>query len=150
MYFLSWKKCWRLPNLPVFARGKWHLWVTGMQPSSKLHTWPLCSCLGPITFHNCPYYSVQHPSDGNLLVGVFIFHLFQDSCCLCVCVCMLSRFSHVWLFATLWTVARQAPLSMGFSRQEYWSGLPFPPLGIFLIQGSNSSLLCLLHCRRVL
>ena len=35
--------------------------------------------------------------------------------------------SHVWLFATLWTVAQQASLSMGFSRQEYWSGLPFPP-----------------------
>ena len=34
------------------------------------------------------------------------------------------RFSHVQLFATLWTVARQAPLSVGFSRQEYWSGLP--------------------------
>ena len=31
------------------------------------------------------------------------------------------------LFATLWTIARQAPLSMGFSRQEYWSRLPFPP-----------------------
>ena len=36
------------------------------------------------------------------------------------------RFSHVQLFATLWTVAHQAPLSMGFSRQEYWSGLPCP------------------------
>ena len=35
---------------------------------------------------------------------------------------VLSRFSHVWLFATLWTIAHQAPLSMGFSRQEYWSG----------------------------
>ena len=42
---------------------------------------------------------------------------------------MLSCFSHAPLFATLWTVARQAPLSMGFSRQEYWSGLPFPPPG---------------------
>ena len=42
---------------------------------------------------------------------------------------MLSRFSRVQLFATLWTVARQAPLSMGFSRQEYWSGLPCPPPG---------------------
>ena len=39
---------------------------------------------------------------------------------------MLSRFSRVQLSATPWTVARQAPLSMGFSRQEYWSGLPFP------------------------
>ena len=34
--------------------------------------------------------------------------------------------SHVQLFATPWTVAYQVPLSMGFSRQEYWSGLPFP------------------------
>ena len=44
-------------------------------------------------------------------------------------VCMLSCFSHVWLFLTLWIVAYQAPLSMGFSRQEYWSGLPCPPPG---------------------
>ena len=43
--------------------------------------------------------------------------------------CVLSHFSHVRLFATLWTVAHQAPLSMGFSRQEYWSGLPFLPPG---------------------
>ena len=40
-----------------------------------------------------------------------------------------SCFSHVQLFATLWTVARQAPLSTGFSRPEYWSGLPCPPPG---------------------
>ena len=41
---------------------------------------------------------------------------------------MLSRFSPVWLFETLWTVACQAPLSIKFSRQEYWSGLlcPYP------------------------
>ena len=37
--------------------------------------------------------------------------------------------SHVWLFVIPWTVAFQAPLSMGFSRQEYWSGLPFPSPG---------------------
>ena len=42
---------------------------------------------------------------------------------------MLSHFSHVRLFVTPWTVAHQAPLPMGFSRQEYWSGLPFPPQG---------------------
>ena len=41
-----------------------------------------------------------------------------------VCVCMLSHFSCVPLFATPWTVTPQAPLSMWFSRQEYWSGLP--------------------------
>ena len=46
------------------------------------------------------------------------------------------------LFATPWIAAHQAPLSVGSPRQEYWSGLPFPSLGHFLIQGSNP---CLLH-----
>ena len=46
--------------------------------------------------------------------------------CVCVCVCVLSC---VRLCATLWTEARQAPLSMGFPWQEYWSGLPFPSPG---------------------
>ena len=40
-----------------------------------------------------------------------------------MCVCMLN---HVQLFVTLWTVARQAPVSMGFSRREYWSGSSGP------------------------
>ena len=44
-------------------------------------------------------------------------------------VCVLSPFDRVQLFATLWTVARLSPLTMGFSRQEYWSGLPCPPPG---------------------
>ena len=43
--------------------------------------------------------------------------------------CMLSCFSCVQLFVTLWTVDHQAPLPMGFSRQEHWGGLPCPPLG---------------------
>ena len=42
---------------------------------------------------------------------------------------MLGCFNRVRLFETLWTVARQAPLSMGFSRQGCWSTLPFPPPG---------------------
>ena len=44
-------------------------------------------------------------------------------------VCVLSHFSRVRLFVTPWTVACQAPLSIRFSRQEHWSGLPFPPPG---------------------
>ena len=40
-----------------------------------------------------------------------------------------KSFSRVWLFTTPWTAVPQAPLSMGFSRQEYWSGLPFPSPG---------------------
>ena len=39
---------------------------------------------------------------------------------------LLSRFSHVWLCATPWTAAHQTPASLWFSRQEHWSGLPFP------------------------
>ena len=42
---------------------------------------------------------------------------------------LIDVISHVWLIATLWTVAHQAPLSMGFSRQEYWSGLSCPSPG---------------------
>ena len=64
-------------------------------------------------------------------------------CIPCLRVCMLSCLSHVRLFATLWTVAPQAPLSMGFSRQEYWSGLPI--YRVFLTQESKLCLLCLLH-----
>ena len=45
------------------------------------------------------------------------------------CVCVLGCFSRVRLFVTPWTVAYQAPLFMGFSRQEHWSGLPCPPAG---------------------
>ena len=44
-------------------------------------------------------------------------------------VCVLSHFSHIQLFVSLWTAAHQAPLSTGFFRQEHWSRLPFPPLG---------------------
>ena len=50
-------------------------------------------------------------------------------------ICVLSRFSCVWLFVTHGLVAHQAPLSMVFSRQEYWSGLPLPFLGDLLDPG---------------
>ena len=46
-----------------------------------------------------------------------------------ILVCTLSCFSHLQLCASLWTIARQAPLSMGFFRQENWSRLPYPPTG---------------------
>ena len=47
--------------------------------------------------------------------------------------------SHIQLFATPWTVVNQAPLSMEFPRQEYWSGLPFPPPGDLLDPGIESA-----------
>ena len=74
--------------------------------------------------------------------GIFFF----------ICAVLCAGFSRIWLFATLWSVAlcpkNQAPLSMGFPRQEYGSGLPFPLPGNLPIQGS--SLLCLLHFRQIL
>ena len=54
------------------------------------------------------------------------------------CACTLSH-SVVSDSATPWTVARQAALSMGFSREEYCSGLSFPPAGVFATQGSLTS-----------
>ena len=67
--------------------------------------------------------------------------------CVCVPVCVCTQsLSCVWLVAILWTVIHQASLSMGFSKQEQWSGLPFPPPG-----GLPSLwLLHLLHCRQII
>ena len=62
-------------------------------------------------------------------------HLITLSPCLCVCVHARAHFRCVWFFVILWTVACQAPLSMGFSRQEYWSGSPCLPLGDLLHSG---------------
>ena len=65
---------------------------------------------------------------------------------MCACV-----FSHIQLFATPWTVAHQAPLSMGFSRQEYWSGLPFPSPGDLPDLGIEHEYhVSFLHCRQIL
>ena len=62
------------------------------------------------------------------------------------CVCYSP--SRIRLFVTPWTVARQAPLSMGFSRPEYWSGLPCPPPEDLSNPGIEPT--CLLHCRQIL
>ena len=63
-------------------------------------------------------------------------------------MCLLSHFR---LFATAWTVACQASPSIGFSRQEYWSGLPFPPPGnVPHPEIEPVCLLHLLHCRQIL
>ena len=66
--------------------------------------------------------------------------------CRLICVCAQSL-TGVWLFATPWTVAHQAPLSMGFQRQEYRSGLPFLSPGDLLNPGIKPGLL---HCRQSL
>ena len=76
----------------------------------------------------------------HLVFGSYLLYELES---VALITCMLSCFSHVWLFKNPWTVACQAPLSMGPSRQEYWSGLPCPLQGIFPTQGSNP---CLKSC----
>ena len=64
-------------------------------------------------------------------------------CPISISLCLVL--GRVWLFVTLWIVARQAPLSIGFPRRECWSGLPFPSLGDLLTQGLKLCPLSLLH-----
>ena len=159
---MSWllvsKKCGNCRN----SCGAWHSWANRRQHFCEQN-------------QDVPDTSAAHSSGigGYHPVGLLfvlpwiseiLFHLLQrwhvpwiwiQTCvCVCVCVCVccatLSCFSCVGLFVTLWTVAYQAPLSMGFSRQEYWSGLPRPPPGDLSIPGIESCLLHLLHCRWIL
>ena len=74
----------------------------------------------------------------SLLNKIFLFKLTEISSITCY-ACMLSCLSHVRLFVT-WPIAHQAPLSMGFSRQEYWSGLSCPPPGDFPDPGVKISM----------
>ena len=76
-------------------------------------------------------------------------HTHTHTHCTCLCayngIVCVSHFSHVQLFVTPWTIAHQASLSIGSSRQQCQSGLSFPPPGDLPIQGSNPCLLRLLH-----
>ena len=93
--------------------------------------WPCPVYLGSWTQHprflcNIALYSIRldfchetHPQLSRVFTLAQLLHFYWHAC-------VFSCFSRVWLPVTLWTVARQAPLSMGFSWQEYWSGLPFP------------------------
>ena len=97
-------------------------------------------------------FRVKRPLDGIYLWSpkaangiISLFSITQEYSAVCVCMCMyvLSRFSCVWLFATPWTIACQAPLSVSFSRQEYWSGWPCPPPGG--LPNPEIEPLCILH-----
>ena len=95
----------RLPGSTVQAHQSWRMGLVAPRHvgSSQTRGWTCVSYIGS------RFFTTETP--------------------VCVCVCVLSRLSRVQLFATPWTVACHAPLSMGFSRQEYWSGVPFPSPG---------------------
>ena len=96
----------------------------------------------------CTSFSLGSPickveiTDWPHLIRARLWGLHENIQCLAYDKCLMSSLSRVWLFATPWTVACQALLCMGFSREEYWSGLHFLLQRIFPPQGWN---LCLLH-----
>ena len=88
------------------------------QKSSRIWFWKCCS--GSSVENHLEEDKRRGKTDTNMR-GVCV--------CVCVCVCVSVSVSRVWLFASPWTVAHQAPLSMGFSRQEYLRGLSSPSPG---------------------
>ena len=84
-----------------------------------------------MSFHDGPF-TAPSPSPGGNEKVILIFQRGSINYSTGLCIAKWSEvksLSRVWLFATAWTVAYKAPLSMEFSRQEYWSGLPFPSPG---------------------
>ena len=88
-----------------------------------------------ISFPKCGYFEARFPFNLKFTFPEWPSSESPNPVCVCVCVCVhahacvFSCFSHVRLFVTPRTVACQAPLSMGFSRLDYWSGLPCSPPG---------------------
>ena len=110
------------------------------------HTWedPEIHQIWTVNQANCYIYKYTYKYSVDICVCVDIYVCIYIYVCvyiyyICVCVCIyvyiyiciyiVKLLSHVCLLVTPWTVAHQAPPSMEFSRQEYWSGLPFPSPG---------------------
>ena len=93
-----------------FQTNHWSLWDTNKTSSKQLHL-----------------ESKQHHLGTQIIKE--LYEMSSDGESYLKLVHIPSLFSHVWLFVSLWTIARQAPVSMGFSRQEYGSGLPCSPPG---------------------
>ena len=113
------------------------------RPSESWVLAPIILALGWLAFQNRTSLLCHWPNDVliirmlrmwfTLLASFYntFWILVQQPSIILVCVCVLSRSVMSNSFATLWTVAHQAPLSMGFFRQEYWSKLLFPSPGDF-------------------
>ena len=117
-YYLIQSRQWQ--PTPVFLPGKFH----GQQNLVVYCSWSHKGLDTTEWLSTLSYTSFTEVWDIIALCCVFILICIDSNP-----VCVLSWFSHVRLFATLCAVACLAPLSMGFSRQEYWSGLPCSPPG---------------------
>ena len=108
----------------------------GLYPTGLLHPW---SFLGKSTGVGCHFllhgiFPTHGSNQGLPHFGQTLYHLSHQGIPIYIYygTLIVQSLSHVPLFATLWTLPLQAPLSMEFSRQEHSSGLPFPFQGIFL------------------
>ena len=115
--YRSWYRCWLqwISKKSYWLEEREKGWDGRAEGSSAEET------EGKLQFHSCLMLMAQ------VLLPCWI-HFY-------LVVLMVRHISHVWLFATLWTVACQSPLFMGFSHQESWSGLSCPPPGGLLTQG---------------
>ena len=139
----TWVSCIVDRRFPIWATREVKQYLQlGTLPSQLLLDWNVSASLQGHSLHLCPsdfqpfLLSPGSPcgisslsSSHSLFLSLSYSIYFSSFWTIPVSKCVLSHFSHVQLFAILWTVAHQTPLSMGFSRQEYWSGLPFPTPG---------------------
>ena len=122
---ISFSSAWKWK---VKVKSLSHVWLL-VTPWTAAYQAPL-----PMGFSRQEYWSgLPFPSPCSILP------VFKATCPIyeCYLLNVLSCFYCVRLFVTLWTVACQVPLSIGFSRQEYWSGFSCPPPGDLPTQGSN-------------
>ena len=109
----------RTPLLCLVRRSWWGLWWISVRSSA----WSLGDCPSAALHGNTKWQLLK----SWVTVPAWVLRCIITSRYSCMCV--WSHFCHVQLFVTLWTVALQVPLFMGFSKQEYWSGLSFPSPG---------------------
>ena len=119
---------WRIPwteepgrLLSMESRRARYDWATSLSPFTFMH-WRR-------KWQPTPVFLPGESQGLGSMVGCPLWGLTESDMTHMRACCMLSHFSCVWLFASLWTEHCQAPLSMGFSGQESWSGLAFPPPG---------------------
>ena len=138
-FILKFPYCFFFSGSSRTSRSSWIPWTK--RPSSKCHSFSF-SFFTDSVFKFCK---------SQLIYEIYLnTNIDTNSYKNKTCVYMPSHFSCVQLCATLWTAACQAPLSMEFFRQEYWSGLPCPPSGGLPNPRVEPIVPALLHCRRVL
>ena len=131
----GWEKYQRWRNVAMSVSSAWYyelqfVIINNLKPSKSFQNGVPC---------NCP--SFRFINISILLHSSIYIFIYVRSVCVCACVCA-QVLSHVQLFATSWTVAHQAPLSMGFPSQKYWSRLPrdLPDSGIKPVSPASPAL----------